>query len=82
MDEPPLKIDPIHEKLLKRGLDGRWIWLDDDMMFRVGQICAPGELERTGLVEQAKGPFPPGPPSLKPRILTEAGRAALAKINR
>lgn len=78
--EPPLEIGAVHAKLLKRGRDGRWIGLDDDMMFRVGQVCALGEMERAGLVEEAKGPFPPGPPSMKPRVLTDAGRAALANL--
>jgi len=58
---------------------GGYIGLSDDMMFRMGEVAALGDLRREGLVEYAKGPFPPGPASLTPSIITDAGRKALAE---
>jgi len=73
-------LTPLHIRLLRRGVTGEWIGLSDNMGVRIGEVVALGELERMGFVEDAKGPFPPGPPSLPPAVITEAGRAALAAV--
>lgn len=71
------ELTPLHVKLLRRGMVSEWIGLSDDMGTRMGEVTALGELHRMGFVERAKEPFPPGPPSPTPFIITEAGRAAL-----
>jgi hypothetical protein len=73
----PAKLTPLHIKLLQRGAFGRFIGLSDDMGTHVGEVVALGELERMGFVEPTKEPLPPGPPSMTPSVITEAGRAAL-----
>lgn len=72
-----LKLDSLHINLLMRGSGGREIGLSDDMMFRMGEIVALGELSRAGYVELSKRPHPPGPPSPTLHVPTEAGERAL-----
>jgi len=64
-------------KLLKRGVQGSYIGLSDDMGMHMYEVSVLGELKRDGLVEYAKGPFPPGPRGILPMVITDAGRAAL-----
>lgn len=71
------ELTPLHIKLLRRGTAGKWIGLSDDMYLHMAEVAALGELRRMGFVEDAKGPFPPGPSKPTPSIITEAGRAAL-----
>jgi len=68
----------MHIELLKRGASGTYIGLSDDMGWHMYEVSVLGELRRAGLVEFAKGPFPPGPRGLTPMVITDAGRAALA----
>lgn len=71
---------PIHRELLKRGAANKWIWMSDDAGRHTAEVVALGELKRAGLVEDDLGPFPPGPPSMPPRRITDAGREALASL--
>lgn len=80
-DPTPATLTPLHIKLLQRGANGRYIGLSDNAGIRVGEVVALGELHRMGLAEDAPGPFPPGPPSLTPSVITEAGRAALREAD-
>lgn len=79
IDDDPKQLTPLHIKLLRRGVNGQYIGLDDNMGVRVGEVVALGELHRMGFVENAPGPFPPGPPAPTPSVITDAGRAALAQ---
>lgn len=72
-----LELSDIHIRLLKRGAEYKWIGLADNSSIRMGELAALGELERAGLVQETKDELPPGPPCVKPREITEAGRAAL-----
>ncbi|RWX70446.1 hypothetical protein EN780_03360 [Mesorhizobium sp. M4B.F.Ca.ET.089.01.1.1] len=74
---PPLELSEIHIRLLKRGSTSKWIGLSDNAGIHLGEVCALGELERAGFVCVTKDKLPPGPPSMKPYEITEAGRAAL-----
>lgn len=76
---PPLELTEIHIRLLKRGSTSKWIGLSDNAGIHDGEVCALGELERAGLVRATEDRLPPGPPSMKPYEITDAGRAALAK---
>ncbi|CDX26742.1 hypothetical protein MPL3356_60530 [Mesorhizobium plurifarium] len=76
---PPLELTEIHIRLLKRGSTSKWIGLSDNAGIHDGEVCALGELERAGLVRTTEDKLPPGPPSMKPYEITDAGRAALAK---
>jgi hypothetical protein len=73
-----MTLTPIQIKLLKRGAQGTYIGLSDEMGMHMYEVSVLGELRRAGLVEFAKGPFPPGPRGLLPMVITDAGRAALA----
>lgn len=73
-------LSKLHIKLLRSGEDGRWISLSDDQGVRAAELIALEELHIVGFVEHAKGPFPPGPPSFPPSIITDAGREALWKV--
>lgn len=75
------ELTPIHIKLLRRGVASKWIGLSDDMAIHMSEVAALGELRRMGFVEDAKGPFPPGPSRPTPSIITEAGRDAITSIN-
>ncbi|RWF33750.1 hypothetical protein [Mesorhizobium sp.] len=77
--ERPLELSEIHIRLLKRGSRSKWIGLSDNAGIHDGEVCALGELERAGLVRATEDRLPPGPPSMKPYEITDAGRAALAK---
>jgi hypothetical protein len=74
----PNNLDPIHTRLLTRGAKSKWIWLSDDAGTHTGEVCALGELRRAGLVKYTEDKLPPGPPSMRPMEITEAGRAALS----
>ncbi|TIV45074.1 MAG: hypothetical protein E5V96_13050 [Mesorhizobium sp.] len=74
-----LELTEIHIRLLKRGSTSKWIGLSDNAGIHDGEVCALGELERAGLVRATEDKLPPGPPSMKPYEITDAGRAALAK---
>ncbi len=75
-----MTLTPAHIKLLKRGAHGAYIGLSDEMGMHMYEVSILDELRRAGLVDFAKGPFPPGPRGLTPMVITEAGRAALAQI--
>lgn len=68
----------MHILLLQRGERCRYIGLADNSGLRMAEITALAELKAAGYVADAKGPFPPGPPSPTPHIITDAGRTALA----
>ena len=74
---PPLELREIHFRLLARGAQNRWIWLSGNAGIHCGEVVALGQLERAGLVAETKDKLPPGPPSMKPREITLAGRAVL-----
>lgn len=73
----PANLSPIHVRLLERGARSRWIGLSDNAGVHVGEVVALGELQRAGLVRPTEDELPPGPPSPRPREITDAGRAAL-----
>lgn len=72
-----LELRPLHYDLLRRGVTNKWIWLHDDAGMHTAEVVALGQLKRAGLVEDDPGPFPPGPPSMPPKRITDAGRALL-----
>lgn len=74
----PLELNDVHLRLLRRGAKSKWIGLADYAGTRDGEVCALGDLERAGLVRVTQDKLPPGPPSMAPREITEAGRAALS----
>lgn len=77
---PPLTLSPIHIRLLKRGVAGKYISLDNDASVKMTEMAALGELRAAGLARATDDPTPPGPPLPTPYEVTEAGRAALAAL--
>lgn len=74
-DAPPLT--PFQFEILKRGEDGREIWVRDRAELFGMDMAVLRELKRAGLVEYSTKPTPPGPPAMPSFVLTEAGLAAL-----
>lgn len=74
-----LVLTPLHIKLLKRGVQSKWIGLSDNSGVRVGEVVALGELKRAGLVRMSEEVMPPGPPVPRPFEITDEGRRALGE---
>lgn len=74
----PERLGPIHLKLLQRGLNGR-IVLSNDMVMRSAEYGPLQDLHRMGLATYDERPVPDGPRSPRSSVITDAGRAALAR---
>lgn len=74
-----MQLTEMQIKLLRRGERGQFISLTDNTTIRGVESGALRRLRDLGLVEYAKGPFPPGPPSETPYVITDAGREELWK---
>lgn len=70
-------LTPFQIEVLKRGADGRIIWVQDRAELFGIEMAALNELKRLGLVEHSTEPNPPGPPAMPAYVLTDAGLAAL-----